>query len=95
MLTQFILQVGEADAVCGFNGLNLDIVNGAPCYCNNLTVSASFWVSLLFSWMPLCQDQATCAQSQGLTHKNSPTLTKKLLRYALKHLLNFTDKNSV
>ena len=49
--------------------LNLNISNG--CYCNNLTVSASLQVSLIFAWLCVCQHQATCAQPEALDHRKA------------------------
>ena len=39
-------------------------------------MSASFRLKLLFAWLRLCQDEATCAQSEALAHTNPPTVTK-------------------
>ena len=50
-----------------------------PRYYYNLTVSASFRVSLLFAGQHLCQGQGTCTQSETLVHINSPIVTKKWL----------------
>ena len=78
MLKQFPLQLSEAVAAASsFDVLNLDILDGGPRYCYNSTVSALFWVSLLFAWRRLCQGQGTCTQSETLVHINSPTVTKK------------------
>ena len=49
-----------------------------PCYCDNLTVSTSFRVSLLFSWLRLFEDKAICAQAKAFAYRNTPTVTKKL-----------------
>ena len=78
MLKQFPLQLGEAaTAASWFDILNLDINNRDPHYCYNLTVSASFRISLLFAWRRLCQRQGTCMQSEMLVYINSPTVTKE------------------
>ena len=54
-----------------------------PCYCNNLTVTASLWVSLNFVWLRLCQNQATCnmqqALPQALAHANMPKVDEKVV----------------
>ena len=76
MLKQFPLQLGEAGAASSFDILNLDIINGGPRICYNLTVGASFRVSLLFAWQRLCRGQGTCTQSETLVDINSPTVTK-------------------
>ena len=61
MLKHFPLKLGEAAAAASwFDILNLDIIIGDPRYCYNLTVSASFQVSLLCAWRRLCQSQAAC-----------------------------------
>ena len=78
MLKRFPLQLGEASAAARrFDVLNIDIINGSPRYCYNLTVSASFPVSLLFAWRRLCQGQGTCTPRETLVHINLPTVTKK------------------
>ena len=60
MLKQFLLQLGEAAAAASrFDILNLDIIDGGPGYCYNLTVRVSFRLSSLFAWRRLCQGQAT------------------------------------
>ena len=40
-------------------------------------MSTLFGVSLLFAWRRLCQDQATCAQSEALAHTSVPAEMKK------------------
>ena len=55
-----------------FNVLNVDIPNGGAA-----TAIASLWVSLFFSWLRLCQDQARYAQPEGLGCTNRHTTTKK------------------
>ena len=44
---------------------------------DDLTVSASFRISLLFVRLRLCQDQVTSAQSEALAHVSLPVLSKK------------------
>ena len=77
MLNQFPLQLDEAGAASCFDILNLDIINGGSRYCYNLTVSASFRVSLLFAWRRLGQGQETCKQSETLVRINSSKVTEK------------------
>ena len=80
MLKQFPFQLGEAGVASCFDILNLDITNGGPAIAITLTMSALFRASLLFNWLRLCQEQATCKQSQALAHSNSPrTVVLKLL----------------
>ena len=40
-------------------------------------MNALFRVSLLFAWLRLCQNQATCAQPEAIAHRNSFTAVKK------------------
>ena len=55
--------------------LNSTLLMGR-CYCNNVTVSASLRVGLLYAWLRLCQDPATWAQSEALAKLNPPLVTK-------------------
>ena len=61
-----------------------------PCYCNNLTVSASYCVSLLFAWLRLCQDHATCAQPHALARTDSLRARVGNLLPSKSHLDPFT-----
>ena len=54
------------------------LVMGA-CYCNNLTVSASFEISLFIACLSSCQDQVTSAQPEALGRTNRHTIIKKQL----------------
>ena len=72
MLKQFPLQLGEAEAAAScFDIVNLDIINGGPRYCYNLTVSVSFRVSLLFARRPGQRNRHVSLET--LVHTNYPT----------------------
>ena len=47
------------------------------CPSDNLALSASFLVSLLFVWLRLSQNQATCAHPKALGRTNRHTITSK------------------
>ena len=58
--------------------LKLDIANGgATIVITSSTASASLRVSLLYAWIRLCQNQATCAQLEALGRTNKHLTTKK------------------
>ena len=56
--------------------LTSTLLMGASATAITLTVSASFWVGLLFAWQRLCQGQEACMQSETIVNINLPTMTK-------------------
>ena len=56
--------------------LYLVITDGSAAIAMTYPVSASLRVSSFFSWLHLCQDQATCAQPQALDRTNRHKTTE-------------------
>ena len=75
MLKQFPLQLLEAGTAGDLIFLTSTLVMGAQLL--QKLESTSFWVSLYYAWLRLCQDQATRAQQEALGRTNMPTITKK------------------
>ena len=77
MFKQFPLELNEAGASGLYDIRNFDITDRGlgP---NNFSVRASIWVSVLFAWLRLYQNQATFAQPDVFSRRNRHAITKKL-----------------